>query len=102
MARTIVTTDLIEKMNELYIEIGTYSGVSRALGGSPSPSTVKKYIIPNYIKKENLVIKKLTVDDIPEIIDFEPFKGKDDWGFLCELTEQEIKDIEELWKEISL
>ena len=36
MARTVVTQDMIVQMNELYFEIGTYAGVSRAMGGTPS------------------------------------------------------------------
>lgn len=102
MARIKVTDELIEKINELYVEIGTYSGVSKALGGSPAPSTVKKYIIPNYVKKEDIKIIKFNEEKIPEEIDFTPFKGKDDWGFLCVLTEQEENDVKELWKEINL
>lgn len=35
MARTVVTQEMIEKMNELYLQIGTYAGVSRAMGGTP-------------------------------------------------------------------
>ena len=52
MARTVIDDDLIIKMNELYLQIKTYAGVSRALGGTPSPSTVKKYIIPNYTSRK--------------------------------------------------
>ena len=41
-----VTQDEIEKMNELYLEYGTYSAVAREVGRAPS--TVKRYIIPGY------------------------------------------------------
>ena len=51
MGRLIVDNDLIIKMNELYLQIGTYVGVSRALGGSPSASTVKKYIAVRFLRQ---------------------------------------------------
>lgn len=36
----------IKKMNELYLEYGTYAAVAREVGRAPS--TVKKYIDPDY------------------------------------------------------
>ena len=54
MSRTTMTQEKIIEINELYLKIKTYAGVSRAMGGSPSPTTVKKYIIPNYVSKENI------------------------------------------------
>ena len=41
-----VSQDEIIKMNELYLEYGTYSAVAREVGRAPS--TVKRYIDPNY------------------------------------------------------
>ena len=100
MARTQVTQDMIIEMNELYIQLKTYSGVSRAMGGSPSPTTVKKYIIPNYIPKVQLSVK--TFDEkLPE---FNPqvFLECKNWGELCTLSNEEIVEIKELWEEINL
>ena len=97
MARTIVTQDMIKQINELYLRIKTYSGVAREVG--ISPSTVKKYIIPNYQSEEN--IKKIIFkkEDIPEL-SFEKFKNLEDWGSLCNLTDEEKEEIKELWNEI--
>lgn len=97
MARTIVTQDMIKQINELYLKIKTYSGVAREVG--ISPSTVKKYIIPNYQSEEN--IKKIIFkkEDIPEL-SFEKFKNLEDWGSLCNLTDEEKEEIKELWNEI--
>lgn len=44
-----VSQDEIIKMNELYLEYGTYSAVAREVGRAPS--TVKKYIDPNYVSQ---------------------------------------------------
>lgn len=97
MARTIVTQDMIKQINELYLKIKTYSGVAREV--CISPSTVKKYIIPNYQSEEN--IKKIIFkkEDIPEL-SFEKFKNLEDWGSLCNLTDEEKEEIKELWNEI--
>ena len=81
MGRLIVDNDLIIKMNELYLQIGTYAGVSRALGGSPSASTVKKYIVPGY--KPQAEVTKISF-----------------FGDLCELAATEIAEIEKLWEEL--
>jgi hypothetical protein len=100
MARTQITQEIIIKINELYLELKTYSGVSRALGGSPSPSTVKKYIIPNYTSKEQLNIKVFD----KELPQFNPemFLNSENWGDLCELSDKEKIDIMNLWEEMSL
>ncbi len=97
MARTVVTQDMIKQINELYLNIKTYSGVAREVG--IAPTTVKKYIIPNYQSEEN--IKKIIFkkEDIPEL-SFEKFKNLEDWGSLCNLTDEEKEEIKELWNEI--
>lgn len=92
MARTVVTQDLIIKMNELYLKIGTYSGVSRELGGSPSPTTVKKYIIPNYNPIEK--ITPLPQVSLPEI-NYAPFSA-DNWNSLLMITDDEKPLIEKV------
>ena len=100
MAQTKITPELIKQMNELYLKIKTYAGVSRELGGSPSPTTVKKYIIPNYISEE--VIKEsrriFTVDEIPEF-SADIFQVEN-WGNLCVLSDDEKAEIKELWNEM--
>lgn len=50
-----VSQDEIIKMNELYLEYKTFAAVAREVGRAPS--TVKKYIDPNY--KSQLSPKKL-------------------------------------------
>jgi hypothetical protein len=99
MARTNITQDLIIEMNELYLKIKTYAGVSRALGGSPTPATIKKYIVPNYISKEKRQIKKFSIDSIKEL-DIEKFKGVKNWGDLCILSPEEREEIEVFWEEL--
>ena len=99
MSRSIITQDQIIEMNELYLKIKTYAGVSRALGGSPSPTTVKKYIIPGYTSKALIEKKVFHKDDLPEFA-ADIFRGVDNWGDLCFLSKDEEKEIVELWNEL--
>lgn len=99
MARTVIDQDLIIKINELYLEIGTYAGVSRALGGSPSPTTVKKYVIPKFTSKKNIEVKVFQKDDLPEFA-IDIFRGVDNWGDLCSLSKDEREEIVKLWDEL--
>lgn len=108
MARTVVTQEMIEQMNELYLQIGTYAGVSRAMGGTPSASTVKKYIIEGYVSKEETMKnrKLFTQERLNELDNIEEnFWDKfciENWGDLCVLSDEEISEITELWNEITI
>lgn len=98
MSRTVVTQEMTKEINELYLQIGTYAGVARKIG--IAPTTVKKYIIPGYTSEEK--IKKIIFDKskLPEEIDYSLFKNKANWGDLCVLSDNERKEIKELWKEL--
>ena len=99
MARSSITNEQIIEINELYLQIGTYAGVSRALGGSPSPTTVKKYIIPGYTSKSEVNRKTFHKGDLPEFA-VDIFRGVDNWGDLCRLSNVEKEEIAELWDEL--
>lgn len=99
MAGTKITEEKIVEINELYLKIKTYAGVSRALGGSPSPTTVKKYIIPNYVPKSEIVFEKFEYK-LPTIAK-EDFEGID-WRKELQLSPKEKEEIQELWKELTL
>ena len=99
MSRTAITQEKIIEINELYLKIKTYAGVSRAMGGSPSPTTVKKYIIPNYVSSGNIKKKTFRKEDLPEF-STDIFKGVDNWGDLCVLSNEEKEEMKELWEEL--
>lgn len=85
--------ETIEKINELYAVLGVKSKVAKELG--ISPATVTKYLIPNYVPKAAVDIPAF---DKPIDLDITMFKG--DLFKLCELSEEEWKDLKELQKEI--
>jgi hypothetical protein len=96
MARKVTEEDKI-LINELYIKLKTYAAVARETGFSPT--TVKKYIITNYIPKEQIQQNVFNIE-IPainkEMFDIENF------GELCILSKEEKIEVEELWKELLL
>ena len=96
MANRVTQEDMI-KINELYIKYKTYAEVARQTGFSPS--TVKKYVVPNFTPQEKLEIKrfdKIVPDTFPA--DFP--KNVDEWATVLAVTDLEATNMEELRKEI--
>ena len=94
MANKVTQENIIE-INEIYLKVGTYAETARRTGFAAS--TVKKYIIPNYVSKENISIKKF--EGAPADVDPTDF-FKENWGDLCELMQEEIEALAELRKEL--
>lgn len=91
-----VTVEDKIKFNELYLKLKSYAAVARETGFSPT--TVKKYIDPNYTPAA-IDEKKVFDRPLPDF-DPSPFMRKD-WGPLCVLSDEEKLEIQELWKELS-
>lgn len=94
-----ITVEDIEKINEAYYRLKKYAAVARETGFSPS--TVKKYVDLNWKPSSERKVIHLTEKDIPDF-DSSIFKGIDNYGELCVLTEKEVEEIKELWGEISI
>lgn len=93
----VITNEDIKEINRLYIELKTYAAVARKTGFSPA--TVKKYIQPNYsVIDEGAIIR--FDRPLPEF-DSTMFRT-DDWGVLCQLSDEEMAEIRALWKEIEV
>lgn len=97
MANRVTEQDKI-RINELYLKYGTYAEVARQTGFAPT--TVKKYIIPNFTPQSEVKQKKITINDIPEDIDIDMFLKIENFGEFCALSEEEKEDMKELWKEM--
>jgi len=93
----VITNADIKEINRLYCELKTYAAVARATGFSPS--TVKKYVIPDYKVVEEKNIIRFD-EPLPEF-DSSIFR-MDDWGGLCELSSKEMEEIETLWDELEV
>ena len=89
-----VTQEMIIQMNELYLDIKTYAGVARVVG--VSPSTVKRYITPNF---QNVESKRRDIEE--REINFDLFT-RNCWDILLELMPREINGMEEARKEVVL
>ena len=94
----VITQADIKQINKLYLELGTYAAVARATGFSPG--TIKKYVVPGFTLIDESKIKRYSRPELPEFAP-ERFRGKD-WGEMCVLSPDELKEIYELWKEIEL
>lgn len=83
------------KFNQLYYETKNYAEVSRRTGFSAS--TIRKYVDKNYVPP----IKEKTKfeQEIPEE-PFEKLKESDNWGEYTRLSDEEVKFLKLLWKEI--
>lgn len=84
-------------INELYYKYKNYAQVGREVG--MSAPTIKKYIVPNYIPIDELLIHQFTRKDVPEV-DLSKFENLDNWGDLCVLSDEEKKEMIKLWKEL--
>ena len=93
-----VTAEIIEQINELYVELGVKAQVARKVG--VSPATVTKYIIPNYIPKANRTTTHCEVEPSYDFSDFMREIGT--MGSICALSEKEREELIELQKEIMI
>lgn len=98
MANRVTQQDII-KFNELYAKYKNKAQVARETGFSAS--TVSKYIKTDYTPAAALVKKEFHLTDLPEP-DYTKLRAVENWGDLCVLSEDELAEVKELWKEISL
>ena len=96
MANRVTSEDIL-RMNEIYYKTHVFAEVARQTGFSAS--TVRKYIDVNWKPIENENIIKFNMNDLPEI-DTTCFKGIENYGDLCVLTEREQDEMKELLKEL--
>ena len=92
---TRITEDQKIQMNILYKELKTYAAVARVMG--VAASTVKRYIIPDFVNPEEIEIKTVQIKELPPV-DINKFKQP--FGNLCLLSEEEKEEVKELWKEL--
>lgn len=96
-----VTNEDILRINELYYKHKTYAEVARQTGFAAS--TVKKYVDKNW---EPVVSEEVITFSMKDIPDFKEavkcFRGVDNYGDLCVLSEEEKAEIKELWRELAV
>lgn len=110
MARRISEETIIQ-INEVYLECGVKSKTAQIVG--VSPSTVTKYLIPNYQSQRSAAAAPPPFDG--ELAGVEPFISSiisiiDSQNLLpaaafckaCELTDDERKEMEEIQKGVMI
>jgi len=98
MANKITNEDIIN-INKVYLKLGTYAAAARELGFSAG--TIKKYIIPGFKYVDESDIQPF---DPSSLQDFDPseFDEVEDFGDICEFSEEETAEVQDLWKELIL
>ena len=95
-----VTMDEVRRMNEIYYKCHSYAETARQVGYSAS--TVRNYIDPNFNPVIEDEVRRFNPDtDMPQF-STQQFVGVDNYGDLCALSDEEIAEIKELWKEIAV
>lgn len=95
-----ITNQVITEINELYYINKNYSQTARDLG--ISPSSVKKYVISGYTPKSEVVVKPLDKGILEHIEDYVISKEEILDPNLLRPTEEEVDEIVEFWKEVSI
>ena len=93
-----VTQDNIKEFNALYYETKNYSEVARRTGFSAS--TVRKYVDKNWKPIDTTDIIRFT-GEVPDI-NFNMFRGLENYGELCQFSDEEFEEIKLLWKELEI
>lgn len=100
MANRVTSEDIL-RMNEIYYKTRVFAEVARQTGFSAS--TVRKYVDTKWtpvIPEEVITFNMKDIPDFKEAI--KCFRGVDNYGDLCVLTEQEREEIKELWRELAV
>ena len=100
MANKVTNEDVL-RINEIYYKTKVYAETARQTGFSAS--TVKKYVIPGWkpVAVENIV--RFNIAQLPDFTEaVKIFRGVENYGYLCTLTDYESEQIKELWKELAV
>lgn len=93
-----ITDEVIERINELYLDCGVKAQVARIIGCSPA--TVTKYIIPGYVSKANQA--ELPPFDMSKITGPKQYTSYQEFMDDCKLTEEEWTAMKEIQKEVMI
>lgn len=99
MARR-VTMDDIRRMNEIYYQCHSYAETARQVGYSAS--TVRHYIDPHFNPVTEDQVRRFNPDTDMPSFSTSRFTGVENYGDLCVLSDDEVIEIQKLWKEIVL
>ena len=100
MANKVTNEDVL-RINEIYYKTKVYAETARQTGFSAS--TVKKYVIPGWkpVAVENIV--RFNIAQLPDFTEaVKIFRGIDNYGTLCTLTDYEKEEIKQLWGELAV
>lgn len=92
-----LSEEKIAEIRRIYKELGTYSGTAKAVGCSPA--SVKKYCQEEYISDP--AVRVIFNGILPSVEKLSwPSKEEEEISNMARLTEAELEEIKELWKEL--
>lgn len=94
-----VTREDIHNINEIYARCHNYAETARQTGWSPS--TVKNYVQKDYVPDANRA-EVIRVTELPEFDVLTLRPHIENLGVLCVLSDAEVEETRELWKEIAV
>lgn len=93
-----VSMEDIRRMNEIYYKCHSYAETARQVGYSAS--TVRNYIDPHFNPCVEDKVRRFNPNtDLPPF-STAIFNNVDNYGDLCVLSDEEKKEIQELWEEM--
>ena len=98
---TKITNEDILRINKLYYKHKTYAEVARQTGFAAS--TIKKYVVPGWepVKTENII--RFDLVNLPNFYEVTPlFRGIENYGDLCVLSDEEKIEMKSLWEELAV
>lgn len=90
-----LSEEKIAEIRRVYSELGTYSGTAKAVGCSPA--TVKKYTQKEYVPDPTM---RVTFNGVLPPVEKLRWPSEEEISKMARLTEAEIEEIHELWKEL--
>ena len=100
MANRVTSEDIL-RMNEIYYKTHVFAEVARQTGFAAS--TVKKYVIPGWEPVKVDAIVRFDLVNLPNFSEVTPlFRGVENYGDLCVLSEEEKEQMKSLWEELAV
>lgn len=99
MARRVTPED-IKNINDVYYTTQSYSKTAEATGWSAA--TVRKYVISGYELEPPKEEQRFDMSKFPEFFDTSELEKTENLGEVCVLSDEEIEEMKEFWKEIRI
>lgn len=99
MAKRVMAED-IKLINDIFYTTQSYTKTAEATGWSAA--TVRKYVISDYEPEPPKEEQQFDMSKFPELFDTSELEKVETLGQACVLSDKEIEDMKEFWKEMRI